>query len=311
MKLLHLSDIHGDLVALSTIKNYALKRHDLEVIVFSGDGLGECLNRSQIEIKQAAYSFIESRVQTSEPLSFENVLYHLLTSEEAPADIKKAAKDYVKVVREFDKNAEKQYSELVDIFKRFPQQVLTVPGNWDSPVYFKFFEEFDIHNKSKEINKIKFAGYGGDNWIPVCVPETRTIGLSERELHDFLIQEDPDVAVTHVPPKSLQDEGGNMGNWANLCYIRTESPILSLCGHAHESRGIGKERHQETIVINPGNLGHYDGALNKGTFYEIELNKKGVISAIPYIILGGEIIRDENADSINGDLVGAEIKTKE
>ena len=45
MKLLHISDIHGDQVALSIVRNFASKRHDLEIIVASGDFLGPMLKK--------------------------------------------------------------------------------------------------------------------------------------------------------------------------------------------------------------------------------------------------------------------------
>lgn len=303
MKLLHITDIHGDLEALNSAKNYAQKRNDLELILCSGDYIGECLNKRDVEKMQAAVNFIRSNIRINEPVPFAYVLQHIL-KEEAPEGLKKAANDYIEIVKEFDENAEEQYRKVIDVFKQFPQQVLTVPGNWDSPHYFKFFEEYDIHGKSKEIAGIKFAGYGSANMLPVFLPYVRFIDFSEEELYDFLTEEDSDVVVSHIAPFGLQDKGSERdhdGSWAYLDYIGRESPILCLVGHSHEARGISKDKDVNTFVINPGNLGHYEGSPNSGTFYEIELSKQGIISAVPYKILGEEAIReDEYVDSING-----------
>lgn len=308
MKLLDISDVHGDLPVLESVKNHAQKREDLELIVCSGDYLGECLSFEEGKKEKAAFEFINDfirkHVQVNGKANFNGILNFILTNEEVPEGAKQAARDNIELVKKFDENAKEQYKKISEIFKQFPQQILTVPGNWDSPHYFKFFQEYDIHGKSKEIAGIKFAGYGGANMIPVFVPYVRFINFDEETLHDFLTEEDPDVVLTHVAPFGLQDKGSERdhdGSWAYLNYIGRESPILCLVGHSHDARGISKDKDVLTHVINPGNLGKYEGSPNSGTFYEIELSKEGIISAVPYKIVNKEIIReDEYVDSING-----------
>jgi len=302
MKGLHISDVHGDQVALATVRNFANEKKDLEFVVLSGDYAGRCLEDEQIKEEKLSYNFIKSRVKTGEYVPFEAILQHLLSEEEVPEELKKAAGDYKEVLSYFDDRIKSQYKGMKDILNQFEQSVLTIPGNWDTRHYFEYFKDFDIHNKSRVIDGMKFSGYGGNNWVPVVMPEIRHMGISEKELHDFLVKEDPDVAVVHTPPIGLQDDENARGSFANLAYIRAEAPMLFLCGHAHNGYGIGKDSYQSTLIVNSGNLGAYPGSKNQGTFYEIDIGEKGVNKIIPYKIFAGEVLRDEETDSVNGDL---------
>lgn len=310
MKILHISDIHGDIPALTTVKDYAAKKKDLDLIVCSGDHLGQCLSAEEGRNEHTAFSFVQDfiannlRVEGEGDITFSDILREILTREEVPKPVKSAATAHVELVKKFDENAEKQYEEIADIFEQFPQRVLTVPGNWDSLHYFKFLQKYDIHGETREVGGIKFSGYGSANMIPIYLPYARYINYSGDELHDFLVDEDPDVAVTHVAPRKLQDKGSirdHDGDAMYLAYVRAEAPMLCLVGHSHEARGIGKDKYQGTYVINSGNLGKYEGSPSSKTFYEIELTPKGIVSAIPYKILSGEVMRDKFVDSINGE----------
>ncbi|MDP3027834.1 MAG: metallophosphoesterase [Nanoarchaeota archaeon] len=308
MKLLDISDVHGDLPVLESVKNHAQKREDLELIVCSGDFLGGCLSYEEGKKEGAAFGYIDDfvreHIQVNGGANFDSILKFILTDERVPKEAKQAARDHIELVKIFDKNAKEQYQKISEVFKQFPQQVLTVPGNWDSPHYFEFFEEQNIHNKTKEINGIKFAGYGGSNMVPVFLPYARHLSFDEETLNGFLTEEDPDVVISHVAPFGLQDKGiqrDHEGSWAYLSYIGRETPVLCLVGHSHEGRGISKDKDVKTFVINPGNLGHYEGSPNSGTFYEIELRKEGIISAVPYKIVNKKIVSEEGyVDGING-----------
>jgi Icc-related predicted phosphoesterase len=301
MKCLHLSDLHGDLPALNAVKEYALKRNDLEFITITGDILGECLTDYQGERLKNAAEYIINRVRTAKDINFTDLLTHLSSSPDVPRAIKEAAEEYGGLINIFIDNAEKQYLKTINLLKQFPQHMLTIPGNGDSIKYFDLFGEYDLHKKSTSIEGIKFAGYGGVNFISKNVPQEAFIDFSEKDLDKFLCEEDADIVLTHVGAKGIQDKGDenkSYGNWAVLAYARAQEPSVIMHGHIHADMGIGKDRYAKTIFINSGNLGYYPTDQSKGTFYEIDADNKGVHLAIPYRIISGQVVEDKTADRI-------------
>ncbi|MEM4230493.1 MAG: metallophosphoesterase [Candidatus Pacearchaeota archaeon] len=287
MKLLHISDIHGDLDSLNTVADFARKRNDLEVIVCTGDLLGQCLPEEKVRLMLQAHNDILKRVYINErPIQnvfeFKEVLSFLLQRGD------KAAEVYRAIEQEFEKNAEIQYSTIREVLAKFPQKVLTIPGNWDSQQYFYHFEEFDIHKKIREVGEVEFGGYGVDLATPTFLPLTKIIPYSEDELYNFLVENIPEVAVTHTPPRGILDQTlqGNKGSWAVLAYLRNpeESSNLFLCGHCHESFGVIKPKGLRTLVINSGNLGKYKDCSHQRSFIEINYENGKEISILPYEI---------------------------
>jgi Icc-related predicted phosphoesterase len=314
MKGLHLSDVHNDYVSLARLRNWAKERSDLEFMAFTGDILHPILDFEEAAKENYAFGMISDfinnniKIKEGQEPDLAAILGAVYSHEKTPKEIKEAIEYHISVTNEFDKNAIEQYMNMVEIFKQFPQKVFTIPGNCDSPVYFQIFRDFDIHGEAREINGIKFAGFGGDSRVGGLMPALRAIPFSEKLLHDFLVKEDPDIAMTHSPPFGIHDEVSdedNWGKWATLAYMRAQAPSLLLCGHVHERRGIGKEDYQGTLVVNSGNLGHYRQTKSFGTFYEIDIDTKtkAVNYIIPYRVFAGEIMRDEDGDYVESGIL--------
>jgi len=302
MKILHFSDVHGDLNALKAVVEFAKKRNDLEAVVCSGDLLGQCLTNEQAEQMQHARSFIFNNVRSDKPISLTDVLDFIKRST-FPDSIKRAANDYSGIEQEFNKNAEAQYKNLSNIFSEFPQTVFTIPGNWDSKHYFDYFGRFNVHEFPREINGIEFTGYGGDSFIPVFLPQTKAVFHSDEGLYKTLVEQVPEIAVTHTPPKGVLDKGANgesYGSWANLAYIRNpdESSDLLLCGHVHESEGCARPEGLRTLVVNAGNVGKFVNSPKYGTFVEVDYKNADSISVSPYRVLENGEICDLKAKKI-------------
>jgi len=318
MKGLHISDVHNDRVALNAVKDHAIRRNDLEFIAITGDFLGPYLSIYEGGKIKNSFEFIVEHIapylNPDEPVSFNEVLEQILKSSSFPIDFKQAAEEYVSLINKFEANAENQYSDLINILEQFPQNVLTIPGNWDSPSYFKFFEAYDIHRKNTRINGVKFAGYGGANMGPSRVPNVAVMNFDEKKLDKFLSKEDPDVALTHMPAEGIQDmadEETSFGCCRVLTYARGREPSAVLSGHAHSDIGIGKDDFIKTVFVNAGNLGFYEESLGKGYFYEIDVDNKGVYSTIPCKVVSGQVIINEEADILENEILTKKTRVEE
>src|SRR3989344_1925342 len=161
MKILHFSDLHGDIESLKDLRKHSQTENNLELILFTGDLLGQCLEEEQARKMYDAFYFIKNTVKTQEPVTFEQILGFLMTSIQVKQEHKRAAEFYIEAQKEFDENAEISYKKILDEIKQFPQQIFMVPGNWDSLHFPHFFREYDLHKKSiKDKQELKIAGYG-------------------------------------------------------------------------------------------------------------------------------------------------------
>jgi Icc-related predicted phosphoesterase len=128
---------------------------------------------------------------------------------------------------------------------------LCVPGNHDPYEIIDLFNEMgvNIHNKSRKISELIFAGYGG-----ASTPFNTNFEPTEAEIETNLAKFKPDVLIVHAPPfNTLCDRipsGQNVGSKAIRSFIQKNQPILTICAHIHESAGqdmIGK-----TKIFYPG-----------------------------------------------------------
>jgi len=146
-------------------------------------------------------------------------------------------------------------------------KVFYVPGNMDDP---KICEEVNIenavciHEKVVEFNGYIITGIGGALKGPFNTP----FELSEENILEMLEKlmgrikcGRRVILVTHNPPYNTKvDElgfGEHVGSKSLRMIIEKYKPVLNVCGHIHEARGLDKAH--ETIVVNPGPLmyGYY------------------------------------------------------
>ena len=278
MKILHFSDLHGKIELLPKFREYAEKKN-LDAIIFSGDLADICLKREKAANMQSALEFVKNNVKTNRSISldeFGGLLRELQFSPNVPEKLAVAAKFYAEAEKEYDKNSEETYSDLLKEIEKFPGEILMIPGNWDSTNFHKVFEKYDIHLKEKTINDIKIAGYGGAGLSPFLIPQTRIIPYSETDLYEFLSSADPFIAVTHIPPytnKIGAEKEGGIGSFANLAYIHNKKPAILLCGHYHEL--IETNEDTDTSIVHAGNFGKYNDDDKYGNFVEISIDDKG------------------------------------
>ena len=191
-----------------------------------------------------------------------------------------------------------QYKEFKTLFNEFEMAFLIVPGNYDGHLMADYFEDEYIHLKTKTIEKLKFAGYGGADVIPLHIPADLLVDYNGGQMakgfisepYSFLSSQCPDIAVVHTPPYGCcdvvgvgmnmvsggSDNGGHVGSIGTRAYILEQTPHLVISGHIHEATGV--EKLKDSYVINPGNLGRFYNR-NYGTFIEVELDNRGKFSS--------------------------------
>ncbi len=135
----------------------------------------------------------------------------------------------------------------------FPKEkTVLIPGNCDDPKIINKLPN-SIDRKVVEINGYKFCGLGGSLITPWDTKYEWTEEEAEEVLKTF---PEKCILVTHSPPKFLLDKtatGLHVGSEKLLEFIEEKRPILVICGHIHESKGVMK--YKDTILVNPGCYG--------------------------------------------------------
>jgi len=183
---------------------------------------------------------------------------------------------------------------ILSVFKDIP--VLFVPGNTDPPELCEYSSEnlINLHGRSYSFEGVTFFGVGGS--LPT--PFYSTFTLSEEDIEKILDARKTAVLVTHTPPYGLKISktwrGEIVGSKKLRQYIETFQPLLNICGHIHEHRGIDKIG--ATICINTGQIPHA---------YIIEIKGNDVIPHevyIPPLVRGKEKLDYSRAKGVQGTL---------
>lgn len=114
-----------------------------------------------------------------------------------------------------------------------------------------------LHGDSTEIGGKTLFGLGGG--IPVT-PWDWSYDIEEADA-EALLADLPEgaILVVHSPPKGHCDEAGgglSLGSKAILAAIEEKQPVLTVCGHIHESWGK-ESRVGKTEIVNLGPAGRY------------------------------------------------------
>ncbi|WP_094229171.1 metallophosphoesterase family protein [Methanolobus psychrotolerans] len=177
--------------------------------------------------------------------------------------------------------------ELIDMFN---PPILAVPGNCDHESILEVIENsraMNLHNRSVEIDGIRFVGMGGSNPTPFCTPfeiqecdfETNLNNLmNEKEKTDETV-----ILLTHVPPYGILDKVGDVHVGCKALSTFLDKANLMVCGHIHEARGIKK--YGKTIIVNPGMA-----ALGFAALIDINIENKAPIINVQLIEVDGEVI---------------------
>jgi Icc-related predicted phosphoesterase len=148
-------------------------------------------------------------------------------------------------------------SIIVEELKTFKKPIIAVPGNMDYEI-IEFLEKegISVHGRSKIIDNFGFYGFGGAK-----TPFETPLEPSEEEMRKGLEKAYEEIKnceykiqVTHVPPfKTKLDiisSGAHVGSETVRNFIEEKKPIVAICAHIHEARGI--DEIGKTKIINSG-----------------------------------------------------------
>lgn len=222
MRILATVDYHGRLDAIDALTEVVTPAYDLVIIV--GD-LGH-LTQAHVELSHL------------DPPVRERIEERLRETDVSPTD---------------------RATAVYDVLSESDIPVFAVPGNSDVEAVHDVMSHrgTDLHGTVIEHGGVSFAGFGGvpEMPVPVELPFEYTEDEIAAHLDPLMTDIDsPWVLVTHVPPHNtpldLTTDGDHVGSTSVRQAIATGRPVLALCGHVHEARGI--HHVGETTVVNPG-----------------------------------------------------------
>jgi Icc-related predicted phosphoesterase len=146
--------------------------------------------------------------------------------------------------------------KILKFVKDFSEYVFFVPGNMDPAPLLEIKELegcLNLHRNKTYLRGYSIGGVGGG----LISPFLTRIEFTDHEISIALEELGyVDILLSHTPPfDSGLDRvrsGLSVGSKSLRDYIERRAPLLCICGHIHESRGI--ERIGITFAINPGPL---------------------------------------------------------
>lgn len=254
MKILALSDLHGEIAVLDKLAS-KIKDIKPDLITFTGDVVkgkarGDEWLKARDEGRRPRTDLPEIKSEEKEDLAF----YH-------------------------------KFYSFLDQFKTL---VVTVPGNMDATKerYFRVALESEttyenvkfIHGKLIKFGRsFVIAGFGGEitekdseNFFVQMYPRWE----AEFGLSDLNYLDQDRILLFHNPPIDTVDldQGQHIGNQAINDLIKTYRPKFAFCGHAHRCQASMELA--DTLVVNPGALkfGNYavvDAVRRKVEFFTL------------------------------------------
>ncbi|MEM4188574.1 MAG: metallophosphoesterase [Candidatus Hadarchaeum sp.] len=146
---------------------------------------------------------------------------------------------------------------LLDLVKESGTTCFCVPGNCDPKSILQVLDKkgVNLHGRCAKLGDLNFLGLGGSNLTPFNTP----FELTESEIQEELATASCEtvgelVLVTHAPPHGTKvdriREGTHVGSKSIRQFIEQRQPLLALCAHVHEGRGV--DQLGRTLVVNPG-----------------------------------------------------------
>lgn len=181
-----------------------------------------------------------------------------------------------------------QARNLLTILTEVGIPAIFVPGNCDPPslVNLELNGLICIHGRVHVNNNLVFIGLGGGTISPF----NTFFEMREEEISKILrrcaenLRENARkvnlILVSHTPPKNTRLDRTFMGIHAGSTsvrrFIEENRPLLTLCGHIHEARGV--DRVGDTVVVNPGpaRQGNYAIVAIKGGEVNVDLRREEI-----------------------------------
>ncbi len=139
------------------------------------------------------------------------------------------------------------------ILAKFKKETYFIPGNCDPKDISEKNSDIirDVHGKAFEIDRIRFAAFGGSNPTIFNTPCEYDEDVITTKLE--AISSNGMILMTHAPSYGILDHipnGMSVGSKAILGIVKKYRPIVALSGHIHED--VGMQTIDGTLFINPG-----------------------------------------------------------
>lgn len=175
--------------------------------------------------------------------------------------VRTASYDLALVAGDVSNYAGGGYGEVLEVLSEGIPLAVVVPGNVDPPelLDLKLENVLVVHNSVVEVRGLRIAGVsGGIGFSFWGIPY-----LAEYHIADFVknLSEElrrssinPHILLTHTPPYNsgvdMLYSGEVVGSKALRDFLEEFAPLLHVCGHIHEGRGVATLG--RTTVVNPG-----------------------------------------------------------
>lgn len=285
MDIIYLTDIHDDLKGLRQV----LLNTSADLYVISGDLIYKAFFTDKllyefVYIQEEFFSYLIQHNIKGTPSELATSIQRM--PENFPTGYLEKAGLYQQLFQKASLNMKAKYQLLKELVDKYAKaDLIVLPGNYDLDLQYTALYEYDLHNKCKLINGIKFCGYGGAPIATSGIPELVSVVFYEyivngrvySEPQSFMESMDPDIVLLHNPAYGTLDKlpsYGRVGSQGLRNYIDAHHPALVLSGHVHSDYGIMKV--DKTICINPSNFGKVDtldGSERGGYFCRIMAGK--------------------------------------
>jgi len=149
---------------------------------------------------------------------------------------------------------ENKMKSMLREINSFNKPVLIVHGNHEAEDRLKKECEkhknlIFLHKKFYEKENMVFAGYGGGGF---SLKDKKFEKFSERIKKKRIGKKL--VLILHGPPYGNKTDlimGEHAGNKSFRNFIKQEKPLVVICGHLHENKGV-QDKLGKSLVINPG-----------------------------------------------------------
>ncbi|ADN49503.1 metallophosphoesterase family protein [Vulcanisaeta distributa] len=145
--------------------------------------------------------------------------------------------------------------EILDVLSNYSRPVYAVMGNMDPYGIRSRVQKYLVEGRIIPIGLFYLAGY------PINMEEVKDLGPRL-------------ILISHYPPYGTNVDkawnGSHIGSKSVRRFVENVRPLVVLCGHVHESRGV--DRLGNTVIVNPG-------PLINGYYALVNINDDGTVNA--------------------------------
>ena len=300
MKIIYASDIHESFKNLQKL----FRMTEADIYIIAGDLLYSAFPSWEFatrytDMQQRVYSWGHSRGMKGSRF---DMACRMADAPEASLVEQALAKEFLRLTDLARASMLKKYGRMAKIFAASGKPaIITIPGNYDMDLAETALAPWDLHMKTRTIDGVCFAGYGGSPVFTPGIPDNVRVvfnegtqhGRLESEPYDFFTRAKPDVILLHQPAYGYLDKlatYGSIGSIGVRDFVDRSDVRLVLSGHMHEDWGA--VFHGGKAFLNPSNFGRVVEIhrIKKGGYFaEFSIKNRGFAGGMLRQIDGDKI----------------------